>query len=77
MRQVICCISLITAGFALTGCGQSGVLHLPNDPNYDKRAKYLLYNKPESAAPASGEKQDAPVRQQFEAPTAPDSTSSP
>ena len=43
MRQVICYISLITVGFALVGCGQSGALHLPNDPNYDKRAKYLLY----------------------------------
>ena len=30
-------------GTAFVGCGQSGTLHMPNDPNYDKRAKYLLY----------------------------------
>lgn len=77
MHQVICYISLITAGFVLAGCGQSGALHLPADPNHDKRAKYLLYKNTEPAAPASGEKQDAPVRQQFEAPVESDSTSSP
>lgn len=43
MRIAICCISLVLSGFALVGCGQSGALQLPNDPNYDKRAKYLLY----------------------------------
>jgi predicted small lipoprotein YifL len=43
MRLVICYISLLVTGFSLVGCGQSGTLHLPNDPNYDKRAQYLLY----------------------------------
>lgn len=43
MRLVICYISLLATGFALVGCGQSGALQLPSDPNYDKRAKYLLY----------------------------------
>lgn len=43
MRLVICYISLLLTGFSLVGCGQSGTLHLPNDPNYDKRAQYLLY----------------------------------
>lgn len=43
MRLVICYISLLATGFALVGCGQSGALQLPNDQNYDKRSKYLLY----------------------------------
>ncbi len=43
MRLVICYISLLATGFALVGCGQSGALQLPDDQNYDKRAKYLLY----------------------------------
>jgi len=77
MRQIICYISLITVGFALVGCGQSGALHLPNDPNYDKRAKYLLYKNTESAPQVSDEQQDAPVKQQFEAPAESDSTPSP
>jgi hypothetical protein len=45
MLKVICSISLLLSGAALTACGQSGALHLPSDPNYDKRAKYLLYLK--------------------------------
>ena len=48
MRLVICCISVLATGFALVGCGQSGALQLPSDPNYDKRAKYLLYSQPQS-----------------------------
>ena len=32
----------------MLGCGQTGALHLPSDPNYDKRAKYLLYSQPQS-----------------------------
>ena len=43
MRLVICCITICATGLVLVGCGQSGALQLPNDPNYDKRAKYLLY----------------------------------
>ena len=43
MRLVICYISLLATGFSLVGCGQSGALQLPNDQNYDKRSKYLLY----------------------------------
>lgn len=42
MRIVICCMS-IWATTVLVGCGQTGALQLPNDPNYDKRAQYLLY----------------------------------
>ncbi|MBK0063893.1 MULTISPECIES: LPS translocon maturation chaperone LptM [unclassified Acinetobacter] len=44
MRQVICYIGLLSVGTFLVGCGQSGALQLPSDPNYDKRAKYLLYS---------------------------------
>ncbi|WP_130803095.1 LPS translocon maturation chaperone LptM [Acinetobacter ihumii] len=44
MLKVICSISLFVSGIALTACGQSGALQLPSDPNYDKRAKYLLYS---------------------------------
>ncbi|WP_374663617.1 lipoprotein [Acinetobacter sp.] len=60
MRQIICCMSLCAVGFMFTGCGQSGALQLPNDPNYDKRAKYLLYSDaeaPQKAAEQSEEKQ--------------------
>ncbi|WOE31467.1 MULTISPECIES: LPS translocon maturation chaperone LptM [unclassified Acinetobacter] len=43
MRLVICCMGLILCSSLLVACGQTGALQLPNDPNYDKRAKYLLY----------------------------------
>jgi len=69
MRQVICYISILATGLALASCGQSGALHLPNDPNYDKRAKYLLYKNTETEPKASDEKREAPVQQQFAAPT--------
>lgn len=38
-------IGSFTTVFAimLAGCGQTGALHLPNDPNYDKRSQYLIY----------------------------------
>lgn len=42
MRIAICCMS-IWATTVLVGCGQTGALQLPSDPNYDKRAQYLLY----------------------------------
>ena len=48
MRRVICCISVLVLGSSLIGCGQSGALQLPSNPNYDKRAKYLLYPNVES-----------------------------
>ena len=43
MRSAICCVSLVLSSMLLLACGQSGALQMPNDPNYDKRAKYLLY----------------------------------
>ena len=69
MRQVICYISILAAGLALAGCGQSGALHLPNDPDYDKRTKYLLYKNTETEPKASDGEREAPVQQQFAAPT--------
>ena len=77
MRTVICCMSVLLTTVVLVGCGQSGALQLPNDPNYDKRAKYLLYR---DAAPkratqsATSSDAAAPVQQQFAAPAASTST---
>ncbi|WP_216933956.1 MULTISPECIES: lipoprotein [unclassified Acinetobacter] len=68
MRQVICYISILATGLALAGCGQSGALHLPNDPNYDKRAKYLLYKNTDAKPKASDEEREIPMPQQFAAP---------
>ncbi len=75
MRQFICCISLCAAGFALSGCGQSGALQLPNDPNYDKRAKYLLYADTEAPKKAEAQ-QDASI-QPVEAPAETESNPTP
>ena len=65
MRRVICCISVLVLGSSLIGCGQSGALQLPSDPNYDKRAKYLLYD---NDAPKPAQQQSAPVTADFAAP---------
>ena len=64
MRLVICYISLLATGFALVGCGQSGALQLPSDPDYDKRAKYLLYPNVDSKQ-QSGQKEAAPLQQEL------------
>ena len=51
-------IANVAASLLLTACGQSGALQLPNDPNYDKRAKYLLHSdaeKPQKAEENSGQ----------------------
>ncbi|OTG83680.1 hypothetical protein [Acinetobacter sp. ANC 4648] len=48
MRLVICYISLIATTFMMIGCGQSGALQLQTDPDYDKRAKYLLHSNIQS-----------------------------
>jgi predicted small lipoprotein YifL len=68
MRSTICCISLFVTSVLLTACGQSGALYAPNDANPDKRAKYLLYKNTETTTPSSSES-DAPMQQQFKAPT--------
>lgn len=70
MRQVICCISVLAGSLVLFGCGQSGALHMPNDPNYDKRAKYLLYSDTESKSIVPADQNEPPVQQQFVAPVA-------
>lgn len=48
---------LLSTGF-LAACGQSGALQLPSDPNYDKRAKYLLYKNSE-AKPVANNRTEA------------------
>lgn len=42
MRTVVCCMSL-WATTLFVGCGQTGALQLPSDPNLDKRSQYMLY----------------------------------
>ena len=69
MRSVICCISVLVMSTAFVGCGQSGTLHMPNDPNYDKRAKYLLY-KDAASQPAAQKEYTAPLKTKFAAPSA-------
>ncbi|VAX43692.1 Uncharacterised protein [Acinetobacter calcoaceticus] len=74
MRRAICLISLLSSSVLLSACGQSGVLQLPSDPNYDKRAKYLLYRNNESKQAV--QKQDE-AEQPAESSTAPTQTTSP
>ena len=47
-----CCLSL-----ALSACGQTGALQLPSDPDYDQRAKYLLYPQqaPDQSQPVAAQ----------------------
>lgn len=47
MRNLMGCLSLLVVA-SLVGCGQTGALQLPSDPNYDKRAQYLLYKNTET-----------------------------
>ena len=70
MRLVICYISLLATGFALVGCGQSGALQLPNDQNYDKRFKYLLYPNVDSKK-QSEQKQLATPNTEYNQPSTP------
>jgi predicted small lipoprotein YifL len=69
MRQAICYISVLASSLVLSACGQSGALHMPNDPNYDKRAKYLLYSNTESKSIVAENQDEPSVQQQFVAPT--------
>lgn len=64
MRRAICCISVLVLGSSLIGCGQSGALQLPSDPNYDKRAKYLLYPNVESGQKTEQVQTTEPADQQ-------------
>ncbi|MFV5375768.1 LPS translocon maturation chaperone LptM [Acinetobacter calcoaceticus] len=74
MRRVICLISLLSSSVLLSACGQSGVLQLPSDPNYDKRAKYLLYRNKE---PKQVVQNDEKAGQSVESSSAPTQTTSP
>lgn len=47
MHNLMGCLSLLIVA-SLAGCGQTGTLQLPSDPNYDKRAQYLLYKNTET-----------------------------
>lgn len=71
MLKVICSISLLLSGFALTACGQSGALQLPSDPNYDKRAKYLLYSSKDAEQHAQQHKADVDMSSASEPATSP------
>ncbi len=57
MRLAICSIGLVLSGAVLVGCGQSGNLQLANSPDYDKRAKYLLYSNNDSKSVQTEKKQ--------------------
>lgn len=46
MLKAFCVLSVCCLSLALSACGQTGALQLPSDPNYDHRAKYLLYPAP-------------------------------
>ncbi|RKG32601.1 LPS translocon maturation chaperone LptM [Acinetobacter tianfuensis] len=63
MRQFICCMSLCALSSAFVGCGQSGALQLPSDPNYDKRSKYLLYSDADAQKKAENSREEASVQQ--------------
>lgn len=71
MRQVICSISLLLSSVVLTACGQSGALQLPSDPNFDKRATYLLYKNDASKAAVSSDAtaEDVKVESQVQSQT--------
>ena len=43
MLKAFCVLSACCLSVALSACGQTGALQLPSDPDYDNRAKYLLY----------------------------------
>lgn len=74
MRRVICLISLLSSSILLSACGQSGALQLPSDPNYDKRAKYLLYCNKEHKQVVQ---QDEQAEQSVESSAAQPQTTSP
>lgn len=74
MLRVICLISLLSSSILLTACGQSGALQLPSDPNYDHRAKYLLYRNKEQKQVVQ---QDEQAEQSVESSAAQPQTTSP
>ncbi|MCU4368043.1 hypothetical protein KTH73_06940 [Acinetobacter courvalinii] len=73
MLKVICSISLLLSSIVLTACGQTGELHLPSDPNQDKRAKYLLYKNEATQAKTSSDVNIDEVEQDSQATSLPQS----
>lgn len=73
MLKVICSISLLLSSIVLTACGQTGELHLPSDPNQDKRAKYLLYKNEATQAKTSSDVNTDEVEQDSQASSLPQS----
>ncbi|MCU4577344.1 LPS translocon maturation chaperone LptM [Acinetobacter courvalinii] len=73
MLKVICSISLLLSSIVLTACGQTGELHLPSDPNQDKRAKYLLYKNEATQAKTSSNVNTDEVEQDSQATSLPQS----
>jgi predicted small lipoprotein YifL len=73
MLKVICSISLLLSSIILTACGQTGELHLPSDPNQDKRAKYLLYKNEATQAKTSSDVNTDEVEQDSQATSLPQS----
>ncbi|MEB3790086.1 LPS translocon maturation chaperone LptM [Acinetobacter sp. IK40] len=73
MLKVICSISLLLSSIVLTACGQTGELHLPSDPNQDKRAKYLLYKNEATQAKTSSDVNTDDVEQDSQATSLPQS----
>jgi predicted small lipoprotein YifL len=50
MRTVICGTSLLLATLTLVGCGQTGDLMLPSDPQENRHTKYILYKDAQTPA---------------------------
>ena len=67
MFKVICSISLLLSSVCLSACGQSGALQLPSDPNFDQRAKYLLY-KNEASQHTDSAHEQSNITTEFEMP---------
>lgn len=67
MRNLLIWSLLCSSLMLLVACGQSGALMLPSDPDYDKRARYLLHDH----HPLDNDKQGAnpPISQQSSQPS--------
>jgi predicted small lipoprotein YifL len=45
MRTIMGGTSLVLVALTLVGCGQTGPLVLPNDPNENRKTQYLIYKE--------------------------------
>lgn len=59
-RFMSCKIAFVLSSLVLSACGQSGALQHPTDPQYDQRAKYLIYSQDASVQPASASQSTTP-----------------